>query len=71
MLAESVTTIGEGKLVYNEKFLSFAKRISLTKICKRFNQMISDRTLKISVGAKLCSKFPEEGGMLTIHNCIL
>ena len=66
-----MSTLGEGRIIFHEKFLSFAKRVEITKICKRFNQMIKDKTLKMTIGAKLCPRFEESGGMLTIHNCIL
>lgn len=32
----------EGRIEFNNKFLSFAKKNSVVKICKKFNQMVHD-----------------------------
>ena len=66
---ENITYIGENAIAYNEKFLSFAKKITLTKPCKRFQQMVKDRTLELSVSTKILLPFTP--GLLTIHNSSL
>ena len=57
VIFDTINEISESKILFNEKFLSFAKKISLGKVCKRFDQMINDRTLRLSIAAKTIPQF--------------
>lgn len=69
VIFDDVSQINESKILFNEKFLSYAKKVSLSKLCKRFDQMIKDRTLNIAVMSK--STVPFREGHLKIHNCLI
>lgn len=41
--------IEDSKIIFTDEFLSFSKKITITKPCKRFDQMIKDRSLQVKI----------------------
>lgn len=53
MSCKNLYELSEVPIVFHDRFLAFAKKQTLVKVCKKFDLMIKDRTISVKLVGKM------------------